>query len=67
MRTASFDLDDFLHQFKLLRRMGPIENVLGMLPGMDKLKTSSVDEKQLKRVEAIILSMTPRSGHVRIS
>jgi signal recognition particle subunit SRP54 len=59
MRTASFDLDDFLHQFKLLRRMGPIENVLGMLPGLDKLKNSSVDEKQLKRVEAIILSMTP--------
>ncbi len=59
MRTASFDLDDFLHQFKLLRRMGPIENVLGMLPGMDKVKNSSVDEKQLKRVEAIILSMTP--------
>jgi signal recognition particle subunit SRP54 len=60
MRTASFDLDDFLHQFKLLRRMGPIENVLGMLPGMDKLKNSSVDEKQLKRVEAIVLSMTPK-------
>jgi signal recognition particle subunit SRP54 len=60
MRTASFTLDDFLHQFKLLRRMGPIENVLGMLPGMDKLKGSSIDEKQLKRVEAIILSMTPK-------
>jgi signal recognition particle subunit SRP54 len=60
MRTASFDLNDFLHQFKLLRRMGPLENVLGMLPGMDKLKSSSVDEKQLKRVEAIILSMTPK-------
>ena len=60
LRTASFDLDDFLHQFKLLRRMGPLENVLGMLPGMDKLKDSSVDEKQLKRVEAIVLSMTPK-------
>ena len=60
MRTASFDLDDFLHQFKLLRRMGPLENVLGMIPGMDKLKDSSIDEKQLKRVEAIILSMTPK-------
>ena len=59
LRTASFDLDDFLQQFKLLRRMGPLENVLGMLPGMDKLKNSSIDEKQLKRVEAIILSMTP--------
>ncbi len=60
MRTASFDLDDFLQQFKLLKRMGPLENVLGMLPGMDKLKDSSIDEKQLKRVEAIILSMTPK-------
>ncbi len=60
MRTASFDLDDFLQQFKILRRMGPLENVLGMIPGMDKLKNSSIDEGQLKRVEAIILSMTPQ-------
>jgi len=60
LRTASFDLEDFLQQFKMLKRMGPLENVLGMLPGMDKLKDSSIDEKQLKRVEAIILSMTPR-------
>jgi signal recognition particle subunit SRP54 len=60
MRTASFDLNDFLHQFKLLRRMGPLENVLGMFPGMDKLKDSSIDERQLKRVEAIVLSMTPK-------
>jgi signal recognition particle subunit SRP54 len=55
---ASFDLEDFLEQFKMMRRMGPLENLLGMLPGMDKLKDSSIDEKQLKRVEAIILSMT---------
>ncbi len=60
MRTASFDLDDFLQQFKMLKRMGPLENILGMIPGMDKLKDSSIDEGQLKRVEAIILSMTPR-------
>lgn len=60
LRTASFDLDDFLQQFKMLRKMGPLENILGMLPGMDKLKDSSIDEKQLKRVEAIILSMTPK-------
>lgn len=60
LRTASFDLDDFLHQFKMLKRMGPLENILGMLPGMDKLKGSSIDEGQLKRVEAIILSMTPK-------
>jgi signal recognition particle subunit SRP54 len=39
--------------------MGPLENILGMLPGMSNLKDFSVDEKQLKRVEAIVLSMTP--------
>ncbi len=59
LRTASFDFNDFLAQFKMLRRMGPIENILGMLPGMGNLKGFSVDEKQLKRVEAIVLSMTP--------
>lgn len=58
MRNASFDLEDFLEQFKMIRRMGPLENLLGMIPGMDKLPNSSIDEKQLKRVEAIILSMT---------
>ncbi|CAN5541186.1 signal recognition particle protein [soil metagenome] len=60
LRTASFDLEDFLQQFKMLRRMGPLENILGMLPGMANLKDSSIDEKQMKRVEAIILSMTPQ-------
>jgi signal recognition particle subunit SRP54 len=58
LRTANFDLNDFLQQFKMIRRMGPLENILGMIPGMDKIKDSSIDEKQLKRVEAIILSMT---------
>ncbi len=60
LRTASFDLEDFLQQFKMLRRMGPLENILGMLPGMANLKDSSIDEKKMKRVEAIILSMTPQ-------
>jgi signal recognition particle subunit SRP54 len=59
MRTASFDFNDFLSQFKMLRRMGPLENILGMLPGMSNMKGFSVDEKQLKRIEAIVLSMTP--------
>ena len=58
LRTASFDLNDFLTQFKTLRRLGPLENILGMLPGMDTLKGFSVDENQMKRVEAIVLSMT---------
>ncbi len=59
LRNAQFDLNDFLDQFKALRKMGPLENLLGLLPGMDKLKTPGVDEKQMRRVEAIVLSMTP--------
>lgn len=58
LRTASFDFNDFLAQFKMMRKLGPLENILGMLPGMSNLKGFSVDEKQLKRVEAIVLSMT---------
>ncbi|HWB58646.1 MAG TPA: signal recognition particle protein [Chthoniobacteraceae bacterium] len=58
MRTATFDLNDFLAQFKMMRKLGPLENLLGMLPGMGNMKGFSVDEKQLKRIEAIVLSMT---------
>ena len=58
LRTASFDLCDFLDQFRMIRKLGPLENILGMLPGMSNLKGFSVDEKQMKRVEAIVLSMT---------
>jgi signal recognition particle subunit SRP54 len=58
LRTASFDFDDFLTQFKMIRRMGPLENILGMLPGMSNVQGLSIDEKQLKRTEAIVLSMT---------
>jgi signal recognition particle subunit SRP54 len=57
-RKASFDLNDFLSQFKMIRKLGPLENILAMLPGMGNMKDFSVDEKQLKRVEAIVLSMT---------
>jgi len=58
MRTASFDFNDFLAQFKMMRKMGPLENILGMLPGMSNVPNLSVDEKQIKRTEAIVLSMT---------
>ena len=58
MRTASFDLNDFLAQFKMIKKLGPLENILGMLPGMSNIKGFSVDEKQMQRVEAIVLSMT---------
>ncbi len=59
LRSAQFDLNDFLEQFKALRKMGPLENLLGLIPGMDKMKNPGVDEKQMRRVEAIVLSMTP--------
>jgi signal recognition particle subunit SRP54 len=57
LRRAEFDFNDFLEQFKMMRRMGPLEKILGMLPGMDKV-AGQIDEKQLKRTEAIVLSMT---------
>jgi signal recognition particle subunit SRP54 len=59
LRGGRFDLNDFLEQFKMLRKMGPLENLLGLIPGMDKMKNPGVDEKQMRRTEAIVLSMTP--------
>jgi len=58
LRTVSIDFNDFLAQFKIMRKMGPLENILGMLPGVSNVQGLSVDEKQLKRTEAIVLSMT---------
>ena len=60
LRSASFDFNDFLAQFKMMRKMGPLENILGMLPGMSNVQSrqGGIDEKQLKRTEAIVLSMT---------
>ena len=59
MKSASFDLEDFLSQLRMIRRMGPLENLLGMIPGAANLPTPAVNGKELQRVEAIILSMTP--------
>jgi signal recognition particle subunit SRP54 len=59
MRDASFDLDDFLEQFQQLKRMGPLQQLIGMLPGAGAaLRDVDIDERQLGRVEAIIRSMT---------
>jgi len=62
MRRQQFTLEDFLQQMRQVRRMGPMGNLLGMLPGMGAMKGMKdvdVDEGELDRVEAIILSMTP--------
>jgi signal recognition particle subunit SRP54 len=56
------DLEDFLAAMRQMQKLGPLKNVLGMLPGMSPamLKTANLDEKRLRHVEAIVLSMTPR-------
>jgi signal recognition particle subunit SRP54 len=58
LRRAEFDFNDFLEQFKMMRSIGPLEKILGMLPGMGNVADLQIDEKQLKRTEAIVLSMT---------
>jgi len=55
----SFDLQDFLDQIKMMKKLGPLQNVLGMIPGMPKIPDSVDSEKSLRRVEAMIRSMTP--------
>jgi signal recognition particle subunit SRP54 len=60
MRKNKFDFNDFLSQMKMMRKMGSIQNLLGMLPGMGKVADLEVDEKQIARTEAIVLSMTPK-------
>jgi signal recognition particle subunit SRP54 len=61
MRKGQFTFDDFLQAQKMLRRMGPLQGVLKLMPGIgQQLSGLDVDEGRLKRVEAIVLSMTPR-------
>jgi signal recognition particle subunit SRP54 len=63
IRRQEFTLEDFLQQMRQVRRMGPLGNVLGLMPGMGKavkqLRQADVDDRELDRLEAIILSMTP--------
>ena len=62
LKQDRFTLEDFLQQMRQVRKMGPLGNLLGMMPGMGamkRLKNADVDEGELDRVEAIILSMTP--------
>ncbi len=60
LRTATFTLDDFLDQFQQMRSMGSMQDILGMIPGLNRQKLGdlSIDEKQLGHMEAIIQSMT---------
>ncbi len=60
LRSNEFGLDDFLGQLKMVRKMGPLTSVLGMIPGFagHQLQNMKVDERELDRIQAIILSMT---------
>jgi signal recognition particle subunit SRP54 len=61
IRKSEFGLDDFLDQLKQIRRLGPLQNLLGMIPGLGghQLSKMRVDEREFDRIQAIILSMTP--------
>jgi signal recognition particle subunit SRP54 len=74
IRLDDFTLEDFRDQLRTIKKMGPLEQILGMLPGMGNLKQlaanrEAVDDKQLSRVEAMINSMTPkeRRNHAMIN
>ena len=61
MQQDKFDLSDLLDQFRQIQKMGNLKDMLGMIPGMGRqLKDIDIDERQFSRVEAIILSMTPK-------
>jgi signal recognition particle subunit SRP54 len=62
LRKDEFTLEDFLDQLKQIRKMGPLTSLLGMIPGFagQQLKGLKVDEGELDRIQAIILSMTPQ-------
>ena len=61
LQKGKYDLEDFLKQMKQIRKMGPLENLLKLIPGASKmgLNKIQIDPKQISRIEAIILSMTP--------
>ena len=65
MRAGEFTFDDFLSSYRMLRRMGPIKGVMSMIPGLGRqLQGLDVDEGELKRAEAIVLSMTPQERQI---
>jgi len=61
LKAGEFDLEDFLAQLRMMRRMGPLQGLLGMIPGVGaQLRGMNVDEREIDRIEAIILAMTPQ-------
>lgn len=64
MQSGKFDFNDFLEQMKMIQNLGPLDGILGMLPGFRQIKkqlpTGALDDKRIKQMEAIVLSMTKR-------
>jgi len=64
MQSGKFDFNDFLEQMKMIQSLGPLDGILGMLPGFRQIKkqlpTGALDDKRIKQMEAIVLSMTKR-------
>ena len=58
LKKQEFDLDDYLTQIRQMKKMGSFSSLLGMIPGMNKLKDVNIDDKEFVRIEAIICSMT---------
>jgi signal recognition particle subunit SRP54 len=69
IQHATFTLEDFQQQLRQLKQMGPLDSLMSMIPGMKSAKMPTVDEGELKKVEAIINSMTPieRRNHALIT
>ena len=65
MTKGTFDLEDFLGQLNQIKKLGPLENLLKMIPGAKKmgLDNAKIDPKQMAHIEAIVLSMTPEERH----
>ena len=65
MSRGTFDLEDFLGQLNQIKKLGPLENLLKMIPGVKKmgLDNAKIDPKQMAHIEAIVLSMTPEERH----
>ena len=60
LKKGQFTFEDFLDQMKMMRKMGPLSSLLGMIPGMGaQLRNVKIDDRELDRIEAIVLSMTP--------
>jgi len=63
MMASDFNFEDMLNQFRQVKKLGSMQSIMGMMPGMSGMKIDDKAENQMKQSEAIILSMTPQERH----